>query len=378
MWEVPVSGMKVPFPRPAPFGDLPLALLYQHVQALAFSPDGSLLASLACPRDGHCSLALWLVEESTAAELVAGVELQEGVAGLAWEVPAPGRLPTFYTAGSQGLTQWQLESECLARTTVHMPAPLRGVAFTALATSCGPAGEGEEQLGSGSSGSAAAAGSGGAAGASLTMVYAGDACGRVWQLEVDSGQDVRQARLLAEVPAQGISCLCAPGVKHRGAPALLAVGTAAGSLLLLARDAAAESEAGWSVLAGEQLDGAVSHLTVDEACVRVTAATTSGTLWSLSPGSSPLQVLLCGQQQLQHFCSWQLAPGADWKRMPPAAALASTSGVAVWQLVRPARTFLSTCRLHCPDSSVNTGCGMQGPVPTCLECCSWPPLPAGA
>ncbi len=313
----------------------PLLLL----QALAFSRDGSLLASLSRSQEGSASLALWLVDEPEAAELVAGVELPEGVAGLAWEAPVPGGLPTFYTASSQGLTQWQLDSECLASTPVHVPAVLRGVPLTAVATCCGLAGKGEDQSDTSGGTSAAAAGCGRRhAAASLTMVYAGDASGRVWQLEVDCGQDVRQAQLLAEVPGQAISCLCAPAAERSSAPSLLAVGTAAGSLLLLAGDAAQGSEAGWSVLAGEQLDGAVNYLHVDAGCRGVTAATACGTLWSLGPDSHPPRVLLCGQQQRP--CSWQLAPGAAWKRVPPTLALASAAGVAVWQLVSLARPVL--------------------------------------
>lgn len=192
------------------------------------------------------------------------------------------------------------------------------------------------QLGSAGSRIAAAPGCIEAAAASLATVYAGDASGRVWQLDVDCGQDVRKAQQLAEVPGQGISCLCSPGTERRvrcGAPALLAVGTAAGSLLLLARDATAGCEAGWKVLMGEQVDGAVSHIHVDTESMRVTATTACGTLWSLAPGDSTLRVLLCSQQQ--RLFSWHLAPGADWKRVPPAIALASAAGVAIWQLVSP-------------------------------------------
>lgn len=322
-----------------------LALPGSCFQALAFSQDGSLLASLSRSQEGSASLALWLVDEAEAAELVAGVELPGGVTGLAWEAPVPGGLPTFYTASSQGLTQWQLDSECLASTPVHVPAAMRGVPLTAVATCRGLAGKGVGQsAASGGTSPAAAAGSShghAAASASLTMVYAGDASGRVWQLEVDCGQDVRQARLLAEVPGQAISCLCAPPAECGSAPSLLAVGTTAGSLLLLARVAVEGSETGWSILAGEQLDGAVSHLHVDAGCKGVTAATACGTLRRLGPDSTaprPPRVLLCGQQQ--RLCSWQLAPGAVWKRVPPTVALASAAGVAVWQLVSPARPVL--------------------------------------
>ncbi|KAL4458496.1 hypothetical protein ABPG75_013361 [Micractinium tetrahymenae] len=312
----------------APGPELPVLCHHSFaVQALAFSPCGSLLASLAhSPDDLTSSLALWLVEEPEAAELVAGVELPGAVAGLAWEAPSPGSLPVFYTAGSQGLTQWQLEPEALTSTAVHIPAVLRGVALTAVATCCAPAREEEEEENQGSGASTAGA-------ARLSRVYVGDASGRVWQLEVDSGQDVRQARLLSEVPGQGISCLCAT------APHLLAVGIATGSLLLLTEDSASEGEASWKVLAGEQLDGTVQHLHVDAGRQEVTAATAAGTLWGIPAGSDPTRVLLCGQQR--RLSSWHLAAGAEWKRVPPTVALASAAGVAVWPLGRePARAPL--------------------------------------
>ena len=159
---------------------------------MAFSPDGSLLATVSSPPQG-ASLALWSINAAGASELVAGVQLPVALAGLAW---LPGtELPTFYTVGRQGLLQWQLEPEELASSAVHMPAGLRGVALTAVAA-CSEAAEESDAGGSDSKWRQEVQRS-----TSSAAVVVGDGNGRVWRLQLDpTGQDVQSSLLLAELP----------------------------------------------------------------------------------------------------------------------------------------------------------------------------------
>jgi len=347
------------------------------LQVLAFSPDGSLLASLSHAPDGSgSSLALWSTEDPADAEMVAAVQLPGVVADLAWAAQdAPEAAPTFYTAGAQGLVQWQLEPEALTSTAVHMPAVLRGVPLTAVACAAeGPAGH--EQEDSRQHGAAHTSKT------SSSTVYVGDGSGRVWQLEVDEGQDVRRSQVLAEVQGQAVTCLCAAGAS------LLAVGTGSGGLLLLAEEAWSGREATWRMLSGEQLDGAIVGLQLDADRRSVTAATACGTLWQLAPGSSSgsssnsgsafsAQVLLCGQQH--SLRGWHLAPGAAWKGAQPAVAMASDAGVAVWQLVSACRRLKYPMAWHFIASSkehMQEGNRCAAKHDPCLHC-SVSPVPTG-
>lgn len=291
-----------------------LGVLTHHsyaVNALEFSGNGSLLASLSTDPQRGSSLALWVVA-GCQAELVAGVQLPQPAAGLVWTGDTEqGSPPTFYTVGKQGLTQWQLEPEAMGSTAVHMPAALRGVALTAVAWS-----EDEEWCG-------AAAVSRWRPAQRGSSVLVGDGSGRVWLLDVDSGQDVRSWKLLAELHGQPVTCLQAAGP-------LIAAGTADGTLLLLAAQGGRQQDDAWHVLCCEQLDGAVLHLQLNATARTATAASAAGTLWRVAPGVSP-EVLLCGQQHSMN--GWHLAQGATWKGKGAAAAVASAAGVAVWQLV---------------------------------------------
>ena len=279
------------------------------------------------------------------------------VAALAWARHPAGGVPTFYSAGSDGLTQWQLESEALTSSAVHLPAVLRGVPLTALA--CAEEEEEEEEAACSkcSSDGTSATANGGASG----TVYVGDSSGRVWQLEVDAGQDVRRCQQLAEVQGrQGVSCLAA------AAPAQLAVGTAGGALLLLAEEGWSGQEAAWRPLRGEQLDGAVVGLSLQAggSGATATAATACGTLWRTAPGSAAPEVLLCGQQG--NLSSWHFAPGLAWKGGAPTAAIASPAGVAVWQLVRGGMREV--------EAGAQTRCCCCSSLPLrlcfqCLMCC---------
>ena len=282
---------------------------------MAFSPDGSLLATVSSPPQG-AGLALWSINAAGASELVAGVQLPDALYGLAW---LPGtELPTFYTVGWQGLLQWQLEPEELASTAVHMPAGLRGVALTAV-VACSEAAEESDAGGSDSKWRQEMQRS-----TSSAAVVVGDGNGRVWRLQLDpTGQDVQSSLLLAELQGQSVSCLQAAGQ-------LVAAGTAGGTLLLLEEEGWSCEGARWRMLRCEQLDGAISSMQLDAASRTASAATACGTLWRVAPGSPP-QVLLCGQQHSMR--GWHLAPGAAWKDTPAAAAVASASGVAVWQPV---------------------------------------------
>ena len=244
------------------------------------------------------------------------MQLPDSLAGLAW---LPGtELPTFYTAGRQGLLQWQLEPEELTSSAVHMPAGLRGVALTAVAA-CS---EAEDESDAGDSGSSWSRGAQRSAGSAA--VVAGDGSGRVWRLQLDpTGQDVQSSLLLAELQGQSVSWLQAAGQ-------LVAAGTAGGTLLLLEEEGWSGKDAGWRMLRCEQLDGAVGSMQLDATSRTASAATACGTLWRVGPGGAP-QVLLCGQQHSMR--GWHLAPGAAWKDAPAAAAVASASGVAIWQPV---------------------------------------------
>lgn len=277
------------------------------MQALAFSPDGRLLASLGSATcGGSSSLAFWEVGPASC-EQAAGVQLPSAVTALAWCMS--GEQAVLYTAGPQGLTHWQLTLDDLASTAVHLPAALRGVPLTAVAWA-----EGEEE--------AAARGSRWRPAGQGDAVVVGDSKGRAWLLDVDEGQDVRHAQLLAEQPGQPVSCLVAAGP-------LVAVGAADGTLLLLAAEAGQEKHNTWRLLCSERLDGAVAAAQLDAGSRAVAVATRTGTLWQVAAGGRA-RVLLCGQAQPMH--SWQLAPGAAWKTDPAAAALASAAGVSVWQL----------------------------------------------
>lgn len=273
---------------------------------LEFSPDACLLASSSLQQGA--SLALWAVgSQPGAAELVAGVQLPSPVAGLAWAPAA--ELPAFLTAGPQGLTYWQLQPEELVCTAVHLPAPLRGVPLTALAVA--PEAE-----------AASCRGGRRRAQAQHLPVLAGDTRGRVWFLQVDSGQDVRSSAILAEVQGSAVTSL-------RMASQLVAAGTANGAAMLLVAEGGLDKDAAWKLLCCEQLDGGVTSLRLDAGARAATAATAAGTLWQLAPGAAP-QVFLCGQQHPVR--GWHLAPGAAWKGAPPTAAIASAAGVSVWQL----------------------------------------------
>lgn len=250
---------------------------------------------------------LWAVGSQAQPELVASVQLPEAIAGLAW---VPGaELPTFLTASQHGLQQWRLQPEELASAAVHLTAALRGVGLTAVAVVEAECGTGPEtwlqRQGQG------------------CTVVVGDGSGRVWLLDVDSGQDVRSVHVLAEVQGQSLSCLRACG------PGLVAAGTAAGALLLLAAEGGREKDDPWRLLCCEQLDGAVLAVQLDAGSREARAATGTGTVWQVSPGAAP-QVTICGQQHSAR--SWHMAPGAAWSGGVPVAAVASASGVAVWPL----------------------------------------------
>lgn len=287
------------------------------VQRMHFSHSGSLLATLSsdCGSTSSSpgtSLALWSVDRQSSV-LVAAVQLPEAVADLTWS-PDTGS-PSFYTASSRGLTQWRLEPDTLGGTVVHMPAALRGAVLSAAACVAPAAVDG----------SASRRDSNWWFKEQATAVFVGDSCGRIWKLAVDDGQDGRGAVLLAELPGQAVSCMAAAG-------SLCAVGTADGSLLLLAEEGGAGGKAAsWRVASREQLDGPLVSLQLDASGRSVAAATASGTLWQVGRGDPPGAVL-CGQQhQVQ---GWHLAPGATWKGAGPTAALASAAGLAIWQLVR--------------------------------------------
>ncbi len=222
-----------------------------------------------------------------------------------------GEQAVLYTAGSQGLTHWQLMRDDLASTTVHLPAALRGVPLTAVAWAAGEEG-------------AATRGTRWRAAGQGDAVLVGDCNGRAWLLDVDEGQDVRHSQLLAEQPGQPVSCLAASGPS-------VAAGSADGTLRLLASEAGPEAGSTWKLLCCERLDGAVVAAQLDAGCQAVAAATCIGTLWQVAPGAHS-RVLLCGQAQPMR--SWQLAPGAAWKGDPAAAAIASATGVSVWQLTQ--------------------------------------------
>lgn len=296
-------------------GVMPLLL-----QRMAFSPDSSLLVTLSHPGSGT-HLALWSVGEQPA-ELVAGVELPAAVSGLAWATRT--EQPTFYTVSHHGLVQWQLEPEDLTSSAVHMPPALRGLALSAVACGAG--------AGHGSSDSGSSAGSwqqlremGTTASSADSAVIVGDGNGQVWRLLVDAGQDAHSPVLLADLQGLAVSCLQSDGQ-------LCAVGTASGSLLLLAEGAHDSSlkRGAWRIVCSEQLDGAVTGLQVHAGSSQVAAATACGMLWQAGP-SAPPSVLLCGQQHSMQGC--HIALGAAWKNIPPTAALASASGISIWLLV---------------------------------------------
>lgn len=302
---IPLVGwLTAPLPLHPPFPCHPAAA----PQALEFSPDGSLLASGSLQQQG-ASLALWATsQELGAAELVAGVQLPGPLAGVAW-VPGADP-PAFLTAGPAGLTYWQLEPEELACTAVHLPAALRGVPLTAVAV--GRQAQAARRTGGGTRRSQV----------QLVPALVGDGCGRVWRLDIDSGQDVRSHSLLAQLEGQAVTSLHMAGQ-------LACAGAANGTLLLLAAEGGRDQDDSWRVLRCEQLDGAVASLRLDTAGRQAMAATAAGTLWQVAPGTAP-QVLLCGQRHPVR--SWHMAPGVAWQGAPPAAATASAAGVAVWQL----------------------------------------------
>lgn len=301
-------------------------------QALAFSPDGRLLASLGSGGSGDSSsLAFWDVGPA-GCELAAGAQLPGAAFALAWCMS--GEQAVLYTAGPQGLTHWQLADDHLASTAVHLPAALRGVPLTAVAWAEG-------------TGQAAARGTRWRPADQGDAVLVGDSGGRTWLLSVDEGQDVRHSQLLAELPGQPVNCLAAEG-------SLVAAGAADGTLLLLAAEAESDKREAWKLLCSERLDGAVAVAQLDAGNGAVAAATCTGTLWQVVPGAQP-RVLLCGQAQALH--SWRLAPGAAWKGEPAAASLASTAGVSVWQL--------PVVSLGCPGAAL-ASC-MPG-QPGCMPC----------
>ena len=329
------------------------------LQKLAFSPQGGefLVAVGRCAAGEGSCLTLWSTGSGGCgaaaageAELVASVDLAaaEAVAGLAW-LPGVGRA-TFYTASSQGLTQWQLEAAALVRTAVHLPAPLRDRGLTAVAAACRQVQQ-QPQLGCGN---AAASRWWQPREPPSQTVIVGDGSGGVWRLCIDGGQDCCSFHVLARLEGQPVSALLAAG-RH------LAVGTAIGGLVLLGEQPCSRKQGccwqqrygeappptSWRMLSREQLDGAVLEVQLDKAAaaaggaVAVEASTASGTLWRLATanaGSAQLQqpqMLLCGQRRAA--TDWCFVPqAASWKGLPPTAAVASSAGVAVRQLVRGA------------------------------------------
>lgn len=162
-----------------------------------------------------------------------------------------------------------------------------------------------------------------------STLLAGDARGRVWQLNLlDSEQSLHSYNTLAEVEGGAVTALAA------AAPGLVAAGTSVGALLLLQRDSA--SEGSWRAARCCQLDGPVLRVQADAEAEAAVAATATGTLWQagVARGGAVDQqprVLLCGQQH--GTSAWAYSAGDGWRKGPALVSTAGPSGLSIWHAV---------------------------------------------